>query len=179
MSRLLLTVFLLLASCSSLKVAHDYDRELDYSQYRTYDFFEPMDTRLGPLDTKRALRAVDRILQSRGYVKANNTAKPQFFVNIKSEVIQGAPSGSVGIGMGGTGNQVGAGISVGVPVGEPTLKQIVYLDMVDVAADALFWQARVEAPVRESQTPEQREKRMYAIMEKALAMFPPDGKGRK
>lgn len=174
MSRLLPLLFLILLSCSSVKVVHDFDQKIDYTQYREYDFFAPLDTRLGPLDTKRAVRAIDEILESRGYQKVTGENRPQFYVNIKSEIVQEAPSGTMAIGMGGTGNQVGGGVSMGMPMGEPKTRQIIYLDLVDVKGDILFWQARIKTPLREDLTPEKREAKMYKMMEKALEAFPPE-----
>lgn len=174
MSKLFPLLFLVLLSCSSIDVNHDFDQKIDYTQYREYDFFAPLDTRLGPLDTKRAVRAIDDILQSRGYKKVTGENLPQFYVNIKSEIIQEAPSGSVSLGVGGAGNQVGGGVGVGVPMGEPKVRQIIYLDLVDVKGDILFWQARIKTPLREDLTPQKRESKMYEMMEKALKAFPPE-----
>lgn len=176
MNRLALVLFLILCSCSSIKVVHDYDKNEDYSKYRVYDYFTPLDTRLGELDTRRAIRAIDHILQEKGFTKASEGQKPQFYINIKSEMFQEAPSSTVGIGMGGTGSNVGGGISVGMPVGDPTLKRVIFLDLVNVEQDALFWQARCEVSFKEHFDPAQRDAEMYKIMEKALGEFPPSGK---
>lgn len=174
MKRLLL--IFLLCSCSSVRVTYDYDQQEDYSKYQVYDFFSPMNTMLGELDTRRAVRAVEQVLQDRGFKKAKPGETPQFYVNIKSEMYQEAPSSSLGIGIGGTGTDVSGGVSMGFPVGDPTLKRVVYFDMVNVSQDVLFWQARCEVNYRELITPEQRDEEMFKIVEKALSAFPPKKK---
>ncbi|WP_224489017.1 DUF4136 domain-containing protein [Robertkochia flava] len=176
MKQLLCLVVFFLLSCSSVKVSYDYDQKEDYSKYQVYDFFSPMNTMLGELDSRRAIRAVDQILREKGFTKVQEGETPQFYVNIKSEMFQEVPSSSIGIGMGGTGADVSGGVSMGFPVGDPTLKRVIYLDMVNVKQDALFWQARCEVSYKESISPGQRDAEMYKIMEKALSAFPPEKK---
>lgn len=165
----------LLTSCSSVQVVYDYDKEEDYSIYKTYAFYSPMETRLGELDTRRALRAIDQVLQANGFEKAEQDENPDFFVNIKSEMFQEMPANStVSIGAGGTGNNMGGAISVGVPAtGNPVVKRMIFLDLVNVKQDALFWQARCEIKYEESLSSEKRDEKMFKIIEKAFSEFPP------
>ncbi|THD69904.1 DUF4136 domain-containing protein [Robertkochia marina] len=170
-------IVFLLTSCSSVQVVYDYDKEEDYSKYKTYAFYSPMETRLGELDTRRALRAIDQVLQANGFEKAEKVEDADFFVNIKSEMFQEVPANStVSIGAGGTGNSMGGAISVGVPAsGNPVVKRMIFLDLVNVKQDALFWQARCEVKYEESLSSEKRDEKMYKIIEKAFSEFPPPG----
>lgn len=175
--RFLFMFFVLtLAGCSPVRVVYDYDKTEDYTRFKTYAFFSPMETRLGELDTRRALRAIDQVLQAKGFEKTEEGGTPDFYVNVKSEMFQEMPSGSVGIGMGGAGNNMGGAVSVGVPVGSPTVKRMIFLDLVDVKQDALIWQARCEVTYEQSIKAAKRDEKMVKVMEKAFREFPPSKK---
>lgn len=171
---LCLSLLFLVLSCAPVEVVYDYDRKEDYTRFKTYRYFTPMNTGLGELDTRRMIRAVDTLLQAKGFVKLKDSTIPDFYVNIKSEMFQEMNSGgSIGVGVGGTGSNMGGGISVGVPINEPVMKAFIFFDMVDVAKDALFWQARCEVSYRDNLSPEQRQEYMMKIASKALKEFPP------
>lgn len=174
MRRLLYILVFIFIACGPAKVVYDYDKEEDYTRYKTYNFFAPMDTRMGELDTRRAIRAIEAVLQEKGFQKVIGGADPDFYVNIKSELFQEAPSGSFGVGMAGTGSDMAGGVSVGMPMGNPTLKRMIFIDLVNVEQDALFWQARCEVTYEENLSPEKRDSKMLKVMEIVFSEFPPD-----
>ena len=51
---------LVITSCSSVRVAADYDRQVDFNQYKTFAFFKSgIDkAEISDLDKKRILRAI-------------------------------------------------------------------------------------------------------------------------
>ena len=167
----LIVVFsLLLASCSSVRVNYDYDKEVDFSGYTTYNYFPDMNSGLSQLDEKRLVRILDSTLQSRGYRLAE---EPEIFVNIMSNEFQAAPNNSVGVGLGGGGRNVGGGISVGLPLGSPSVQRSIQFDFVDAQRDALFWQATAESGYRENASPSEREHRLEVLVKKVFSKFPP------
>ena len=72
---------LLFASCSTVRVVADYDREADFNTYRSYAFYKTgIDkAQISDLDKKRILRAIDSELSSRGYIKSKD---PDLLVSI-------------------------------------------------------------------------------------------------
>jgi hypothetical protein len=64
-------LLVVLASCSSVSVKYDYDREVDFQKYKTYAWTErdiPDDALArNPLVKKRVRLAVDETLRSQGY----------------------------------------------------------------------------------------------------------------
>lgn len=171
MRNTLIVVFsLLLASCSSVRVNYDYDKEVDFSGYTTYNYFPEMNSGLSQLDEKRLVRILDSTLQSRGYRLAE---EPEIFVNIMSNEFQAAPNNSVGVGLGGGGRNVGGGISVGLPLGSPSVQRNIQFDFVDAQRDALFWQATAESGYRENASPSEREHRLEVLVKKVFSKFPP------
>ena len=77
----MLGVALVLSSCASVYVATDYDRQADFSAYKSFAFFkEGVDKApISDLDKKRILRAIEKNLTSKGMVVSDN---PDFLVNI-------------------------------------------------------------------------------------------------
>lgn len=80
-SIIVLCVALLSASCASVFVSVDYDKQSDFSSYKSYAFFkEGIDKApISDLDKRRILRAIKQNLGAKGMVISEN---PDFLVNI-------------------------------------------------------------------------------------------------
>ena len=79
------TVLILLAvvtSCSSVRVASDYDQQADFSQYNSYAFFKPgIDkAEISDLDKRRILRAIEEEMAAKGFTKSDS--EPDLLVSI-------------------------------------------------------------------------------------------------
>ncbi|WP_299486420.1 DUF4136 domain-containing protein [uncultured Allomuricauda sp.] len=161
----------LLLSCAGVRVNYDYDKKTNFSSYASYNYFSDIESGLSELDEKRLIRALDSTLQSKGYLLAE---EPDFFVNILSSEYRNAPNNAVGVGVGGTGRNVGGGISVGLPLGNSGIQRQIQFDFVDAQRDALFWQATSESGYRENASPSVREDRLRAVVKKVFSKFPPE-----
>lgn len=157
-------------TCVSVRVNYDYDTETDFSRYTTYHYFPGMASGLSQLDENRLIHALDSVLQAKGYLLA---AQPDFFINILSSTHSNASNRAVGIGMGGTGGNVGGGVSVGLPLGHTAPQRKIQFDCIDAQKDVLFWQATAESGYPESASPNVREARLRAVVHKVLSKFPP------
>lgn len=162
-----------LISCSSVRVNYDYDKATDFSSYSTYNYFSDIESGLSQLDEKRLVRVLDSTLLSKGYLLAE---EPDFFINIISNEFRSSPNNAVGVGIGGTGRNVGGGVSVGLPLGNSGIQRRIQFDFVDAQRDALFWQASSESGFRENASPSVREERLRAIVKKVFSKFPPQKK---
>jgi len=80
------------------------------------------------------------------------------------------------VGVGGTGRNVGGGVSVGIPVGRPNLERIIQFDFVDSKKDMLFWQAISTSSLKEDLPPVVREQKFQELVAKVLAKYPPKSK---
>ncbi|NNE76937.1 MAG: DUF4136 domain-containing protein, partial [Pricia sp.] len=98
-----LGLFLLIivsGSCGSIRVNYDYDKDTDFSNYSTYNYYPDMLTGLSELDNKRLLNAVDTEMRLKGIRFSED---PDFLVNIESRSFQAPRNNNVGVGLGGTG----------------------------------------------------------------------------
>ena len=72
---------LVLASCSTVKVATDYDKDVNFTQYQSFAFFKPgIDkAEISDLDKKRILRAIESEMLQKGFTKSDD---PDLLVSI-------------------------------------------------------------------------------------------------
>jgi hypothetical protein len=79
---LLLSIsLLLLVSCSSISVNSDYDKKLDFSQYKTFAFYKSgIDkVEISDLDKKRILKSIEETMTAKGFTISES---PDLLINI-------------------------------------------------------------------------------------------------
>lgn len=165
----LLLLCLVITSCG-VRVNYDYESATDFTKYKSYAFFTDMQTGLSELDTKRLIHLLDDALQAKGFTKSDYA---DFMINIQSSERENVNRNTVGIGVGGTGRNVGGGISVGIPIGQSKLNREIVFEFVDANSNRLFWQAVSESNYNPDTTPEKREANLQAIVAKVLEGYPP------
>lgn len=168
----LLTLTIILASCGAT-VAVDYDKQVDFSKYTTYNYFPNIDSGLNELDDKRIMQITDSLLQQRGFLKSE---APQIYINFYVRESISSSRNTIGIGIGSGGGNVGVGVSGGIPIGGKILNQQLTMDFIDVENDDLVWQAIAEGELKERATPQQKEDYYVSIIQKIVAKYPPKGK---
>lgn len=60
--RTFLLVFLLV-SCAPIYVNYDYERQIDFSKFKTYNYYSDIETGLSELDSKRLFDTLDENLK--------------------------------------------------------------------------------------------------------------------
>ncbi len=166
----LLFILALLFSCNVVRVSYDYDKETDFSNYNTYNYYSDMETGLSELDNKRLFKAMDIILRTKGLLFSE---EPDFLINIRGKSFQVPQNSSIGLGIGNSGRNVGGGVSIGIPVGQPNLEREIQFDFVDVKKDMLFWQAISKSSFKENVLPIEREQKLQELVDKVFAKYPP------
>jgi hypothetical protein len=81
---LLLAVFAAMAGCSGNPIRSDYDPTADFSQYRTYNFYQdagPENTQYQSFFSRYMIAAISREMEARGYEKSDN---PDLLVNFNA-----------------------------------------------------------------------------------------------
>lgn len=160
----------LIMACSSPKVVYDYDTAVDFSQFKTYDFFEDAGEGLNELDKKRIMTAIAEKLAAKGMQRQT---QPQIYIHILSKQVAVEDRNTVGVGIGGGGGNVGFGISGGIPIGAKKVNRQVTIDFVNAKNNQLIWQGVGEGKIKEKTTPEEREAFYTAMAAKILAGYPP------
>ena len=80
----------------------------------------------------------------------------------------------LGIGIGSGGGNVGVGVSGGIPIENNKVILEITIDFINVAKDALIWQAVVESKLNPKASPEERRVLFNKIVQKALEGYPPE-----
>ncbi len=163
-------LFLVMTSCG-VTTHYDYDKQTDFVAYKTYDYYDEIESGLNQLDDKRIKQNIDSILQGQGYLKSQN---PLFYINfyVKEGAIR--TRNTIGVGIGGGGRAVGYGISGGIPIGGRSIDQQLTLDFIDAQQDRLIWQGVADSSIKEKASPEQKEAYYLKIITKLLKGFPPN-----
>jgi len=167
----MLITSLLLFSCATPKIVYDYDKEANFSTYKTFNFYPDLQLNMNQLDSTRVVKQVENVLLSKGFKKTSN---PDVFINIVSEQFETPANKSIAIGLGTGGRNVGVGASGGIPIRSNTFTQVFKVDMVDVPKDVLIWQGTYEGTFRKNITPEGKNEYFKLTFENIFSGYPPE-----
>jgi hypothetical protein len=167
-----LLLLFILGSCSSIHVNSDFDKNVDFTKYKTYAFQKSgIDkAEISQLDKKRILRAIDMELSLKGMTKSEN---PDLLINIftkereKVSVNQFNAGWGYGWGWGWNPYMWGGQQTIATSNTEGTL----FIDLIDAKKQELIWQG--EGVGYLTQNREDKEKRINEFVAKILTQFPP------
>lgn len=168
---LLLAVFAL-ASCSSVRVNTDYDRNANFSSFQTYAFYKPGvdEAKISDLDKRRILRAIDANLSAKGMTKSQT---PELLVSIFTKESERVDVYNNNFGWGGWGwGGWGWGGNWGNSVARTT-EGTLYIDIIDAKKNELIWQGIGQSSLYRGSDINERDKRINNIVTEILAEYPP------
>lgn len=168
---IILFLLVITFSCAPIYVDYDYERTADFKKYKTYNYYSDIETGLSELDSKRFIDALNKQMELRGF---SISETPDFYLNIVSSLYEIDNKNTVGIGVGGTGNNVGGGITIGLPIGQSKMNRQIVFEFIDENGIGLFWQAVSESGFNPNASPQKREERLTSIISKVLSGFPPE-----
>lgn len=181
-----LLALVFLASCSSVRVVTDYDKEANFNTFKTYAFYKTGIDRaeISDLDKKRILKAIDTEMAARGFVKSN---QPDVLVSIFTKErervdVYANNFGWGGFGWGGFGGfgfynpwLYGPGFGWGGGFG-PTVSTrtegSLYIDVIDTKKKELVWQGRGVGTLNNIKNIEKKEKRIRQFVAEILEKYP-------
>ena len=175
----LLPVFaiLILASCSSVRVATDYDKNANFTSYATYAFFKPgVDkAKISDLDKRRILRAIDTDMTAKGMSKSE---KPDLLVSIFTKENERVDVYNNNFGWGG--GAWGWGPGYGYGYGGNWNNQVsrstegsLYIDLIDAKTNELVWQGIGRSSLYRGSDIDKKEERITLIVSEILMEYPP------
>ncbi|TXE06881.1 DUF4136 domain-containing protein [Gelidibacter salicanalis] len=168
-----LMLFVLMASCSSVKVASDFDKNADFNQFKTFAFFKTgIDkAEISDLDKRRILRAIESELMAKGFTKSEN---PDMLVSIftksreKVNVYNNNYGyGPYGYGWGWSPYYWNSGYNSVSTSTEGTL----FVDFIDAKKKELVWQGMGIGYL--SQKMDKKEERINEFVAKIMEKYPP------
>lgn len=165
---LLLFTVGLLASCSSVRVASDYDQNANFNNYKTFAFFKPgIDkAEISDLDKKRILRAIETELLAKGFTKSEN---PALLVSIFTTAEQRVNVyNNNGWGWGAWGPW-GMGMSTNSV--STSTEGTLYIDLIDSNKKELVWQGQGTGYLPSKM--DRKEERISEIVNEIMQEYPP------
>ena len=177
-----LLLLALLSACSSgLTVRSEIDPSTDFSQYKTYNFFEPMGIEGGynsPIFGEHFRAAIDGEMSRRGYRVVD---RPELLINVTirsddkvrmrsytspymSGGYYGRPGGAY------AGSAIGVGVSSGTRA-TMTTEASVFIDFVDLKQHRVVWQGVAVVDVNDKVATQLRDA-IFTAVDRVLAEYP-------
>ena len=171
-------LLIIVASCSSIKVYSDYDKNADFSKYKTYAFYKKgIDkVEISDLDKRRILRAIEVQLDAKGMVKSED---PDLLVNIftksreKIDVYNNNYYGwypwYYGYGYG----YFGPGYGFGYTNVSSSTEGTLFIDLIDAKKKELVWQGIGTGLLSYSKSIEKKEAMINEFVTEIMVAYPP------
>lgn len=166
----LLLVVVVTTSCSSVRVASDYDKNVNFNEYKSFAFYKPgIDkAEISDLDKRRILRAIESELLAKGFTKSEN---PDLLVSIFTKSrerinVYNNGWGPYGYGWGWSPWYWNNYNSV-----TRSTEGILYIDLIDTNKKELIWQGQGTGYL--TQNVERKEERIREFVNKIMERYPP------
>jgi hypothetical protein len=172
----------ILASCVSVRVISDYDKEVDFAAYKSYAFYKTgIDkAQISDLDKKRILRAIEAEMAAKGFVKSE---QPDLLVSIftkereRVDVYNNFGWGwgwGWGPGWGYWNPWMWGGPGWGGSNVSTRTEGSLYIDLIDAKNKELVWQGRGVGTLNNISNIEKKEQRIREFVFEILKEYPPN-----
>src|SRR5215468_1583339 len=175
----LITAFLLMAvPAAAQDVRYDFDRDKDFSKYKTYKWVSIKDAELPDELTRKALiNAIDSQLAGKGLTKTDSD-NADLYIGYQTAVGQEKQFNSYNTGWGygpgwGAGWYGGGGSSTTTTSTTTIYTGQLDVDMYDSAHHDLVWRGVASKTIDTKAKPEKREKNLAKAAQKLFKNYPP------
>ena len=163
---------LLLSSCNAVRVNSDFDKDVNFSQFKTYAFYKTgIDkAEISDLDKKRILRSIDNHMQKKGFTKSET---PDLLINIftkekqQVDVNQFNTGWGYGWGMGWNPWLWGGNSNMVNTYTEGTL----FIDLIDAKKKEMVWQGEGQGNLTKNSS--EKEGVIDEFVRRILEQYPP------
>ena len=170
---LLLAAIYLLDACSTVKVSSDFDREANFTSYKTYSFTkEALELPVGDINRKRVLDAVANELAAKGLTSSD---QPDVWVDLKVNTQQkeSATASSSSPYGAGYGYRWGGGFSTTTINVHQYTEGTLFVDIIDADKKQLVWQGRAVGTLDPDASAQKRETNINAAVKQIFTKYPP------
>lgn len=170
----ILFIAISLMGCSSVKVLYDYDKQTDFSKYKTYSFSESINALgLGDLNRDRMIKAVENEMAAKGFTMSEG---PDVVVDIhlKSKQKVDATATTSGYGYGGPWRYgYGGGFSTTQVSYNEYTEGTLFINLVDMSTEKIVWQGIGTKTLDESANADKREANINYAIQQIFTNYPP------
>lgn len=162
---------LLFTSCQSVRVNSDYDKNVNFDNYKTFAYHKAgIDkVEISDLDKKRILRALDNTLTSKGFTKSETPELLiNFFTKEREQVTVSQFNMGWGYGWGWGWNPFMMGGNNNI---DSYVEGTLYIDIIDAKSKELIWQGKGSGVL--TQDVERKDEKINLFVTKILEQYPP------
>lgn len=173
----LIVILFMVTSCSSVKVAADYDKNANFNEFKTFAFFKNgIDkAEISDIDKRRILRAIEAELLAKGFIKSE---KPDLLISLftKSNQRVDVYNNSWGLNNWGWGGYGGFGPGWGwgwnqQPAVSTRTEGVLFIDLIDAKKKELVWQGMGTGYL--SKNMEKKEEQIKEFVSSIMEKYPP------
>jgi hypothetical protein len=157
-----------------MKINYDYDRELDFTEYKTYQLSdETLNMPIQQLNRDRIIKAVENEMAAKGFTKSNNSDMV-VDVRVVSKEVQTATATSTGYGAYGYRSfRYGGGFASTSVTYDQYTEGTMVISFVNMSTEKIIWQGTGTKTLLENVSPEKREANINYAVEQILSNYPP------
>ena len=167
---------MLISSCISVRIVSDFDKNIDFNNYKTFAFFKSgIDkSEINDLDKRRILRAVEAEMLAKGFTKSES---PDVLVSIFTKsreqvnVYNNGGFGPYGYGWGWSPYYWGNTSTVST-----TTEGSLYIDLIDRGNKQLIWQGKGSGALGGFNNVDKKEARIKEFVAEIMTQYPPGSK---
>lgn len=174
MKRILLFVSLIvLMACTSVQTTFDYDKNADFTKYKTYAFSEETtELPINQLNRDRVLDAINNEMYAKGFAEMGKDPDVIVDVHIKGKELVTANASTTGVGYGRYGWS-GGYTSTTVTYDSYT-EGSMFITLVDRLTEKIIWQGVGTKTIDESASPEKRTEMINYSIKQIMTNYPPN-----
>jgi hypothetical protein len=174
MKKLLLPIFIFIiaASCATIKVSSDFDKTAQFPGYKTYAFTpEALNLNIEELNRKRLITAVENELSLKGFTKSE---KPDVLIDVKVSGEKKQTATATSTGGYGYGYRYGWGGGGTTYVNyDSYVEGTVFVNMIDASKQEVVWQGRGVGTIDPTASADKREKNINYAVKQIFTQYPP------
>jgi len=166
-------LLLALTSCSSVRVAADYDKNANFDEYKTFAFYKPgIDkAEINDIDKRRILRALESNMIAKGFTKSETPdLLVSFFTKSRKEI--NVYNNNYGYGYYGYGWGWSPYYWNNYNTVSESTQGLLYIDLIDAKKKELIWQGQGTGYL--SQSTNKKEELIKEFVFKILEKYPPE-----
>ena len=157
-------------ACSSVKTVYDYDRNADFTKYKSYKLTtDDLEASVGQLNRERIITALDNEMTAKGFSKSEN---PDMLVNVHIKSRQKVDATATTSGGYGRWGWYGGYSTTHVSYNEYT-EGTLFITFIDNEEQKIFWQGTGTKTLDENASPEKREQNITYSVKLILENYPP------
>jgi hypothetical protein len=165
---------MLAASCSSIQVSSDFDRQANFASYKTYAFTkEAQELPVSDINRRRLIDAVSNELAAKGFTKSDQADVWIDLVVATQQKQSATATSSPGYYGAGYRYGWGGGFSTTTINVENYVEGTLFVDMIDASKKQLVWQGRAVGTLNPDASPEKREANINSAIKQIFTKYPP------